>query len=111
MRVAHPGDRETTNVGDEFMWKVTATAAQELGDDCVGDCRAVVRRGQDFLDPVRRNQAARLALVCQAQPRITIRIEPALPSQCMVDEAESGYAGIGVYVDSGLLDGNNILAY
>jgi len=111
MRVAHPGDRETANVGDEFMRKVATTAPQELGDDSVGDCRVVVRCSEDFLDPVCRNQAARLALVCQAQPRIASRIEPALPRQCMVDEAEPGYTGIGVFVDGELRDGNIILAY
>jgi len=111
LRVAHPGDRETANVGHEFMRKVAAGTPQKLGDDDVGDCRRVIRRGENLSDPVGRNQAARLVFMRQAHPRITGRIEAALPRQTMMDEAEPGYTGIGVFLSDEFLNGNSILAY
>ena len=110
LRVADPGDRETTHVGHEFVRKVAAGAAQKLGNDDVGDRRRVIRCRENLRDPVCGNQAARLVLVGQAQPRVTGRIEPALPGQSVVDEAEPGDAGVGVFVSVGFLNGNRILA-
>ena len=95
MRVAYPGDREAANVGNEFMRKVAAGAALELGDDRIGDSRVLGSLGENILDPVSGNQAARLVLMCQAHPGVTGRIEPALPREPVMDEAESGDAGIG----------------
>ncbi len=111
LRVAHPGDRETANVGHEFMRKVAAGTPQKLGNDDVGDCCRVIRCGENLADPVGGNQAARLVFMRQAHPRITGRIEAALPRQSMMDEAEPGYAGIGVFVSDEFLNGNSILAY
>jgi hypothetical protein len=93
------------------MRKVAAGAPQKLGNDHVCDCRRVNLCGENFPDPVGRDQAARLVFMRQAHPRIAGRIEPALPRQAMVDEAEPGYAGIGMFVGGGFLNGYRILAY
>ena len=97
-------------MGNEFMRKMAPRAALELGDDGIGDSRVIGSLGENFPDPVGGDQAARLVLMCQTHPGISGRIEPALPRESVMDEAESGDAGIGMFVSGEFLNGKSVLA-